>query len=287
MRGRRPSATLSISSMKTMPVCSTRSTACSRTASMSTSRAASSAARTSSAAGTFMRRRRVCFGSRPPSRSLNWMPISSTPWGVKIEIVGRRAGVSRARSRPRARRARRRAACARSFSRVSAGRAARPRRDPGRSAPGGGRAAAAARRAGAPRRAPRPSRCTARFSSSRTSATPSLGQVADDRLDVAPDVADLGELRGLDLDERRLGELRQPARDLGLSDAGRADHDDVLGRDLVAQLLRHLLAAPAVAQRDRDRALGLALADDVAVELRDDLARREAAAASLTAASPP
>ena len=36
-----------------------------------------------------------------------------------------------------------------------------------------------------------------------------------------------------------------------------------------------LLPAQAVAQRDRDRALGLGLADDVLVELGDDLARRQ------------
>src|SRR5882724_162010 len=41
----------------------------------------------------------------------------------------------------------------------------------------------------------------------------------------------------------------EPARHLGLPDAGRSDHDDVLRRDLVAQLLGHLLAAPAIAQR--------------------------------------
>ena len=36
-----------------------------------------------------------------------------------------------------------------------------------------------------------------------------------------------------------------------------------------------LLAAPAVAERDGDGALGVVLADDVAVELGDGLARRE------------
>jgi hypothetical protein len=102
-----------------------------------------------------------------------------------------------------------------------------------------------------------------------------LGQIANDRLDVATHVADLGELRRLDLDEGRLRELREAARDLGLPHTGRADHDDVLRRDLVAQLRGHLLASPTVAQRDRDGALGLALTDDVAVELRDDLAGGE------------
>ena len=97
-----------------------------------------------------------------------------------------------------------------------------------------------------------------------------LDQVADDRVDVAADVAHLGELGRLDLDERRVGEAREPARDLGLADAGRADHQDVLRRDLLAQRLGHLLAPPAVAQRDRDRALRGVLPDDVLVELGDD-----------------
>src|SRR3546814_11217898 len=39
--------------------------------------------------------------------------------------------------------------------------------------------------------------------------------------------------------------------------AGGADHEDVLGHHFVAQLVVELGAAPAVAQRDRDRALGL------------------------------
>ena len=102
-----------------------------------------------------------------------------------------------------------------------------------------------------------------------------LDQVADDRLDVATDVPDLGELRRLDLGERRLRELGEAARDLGLPDPGGADHDDVLRRDLVAQLGRHVEPAPAVAERDRDRTLRRTLADDVAVELRDDLAGGE------------
>jgi hypothetical protein len=63
-----------------------------------------------------------------------------------------------------------------------------------------------------------------------------LDEVAHHRLDVAPDVADLGELRGLDLQERRLREPREPPRDLGLADAGRPDHQDVLRRDLLGQL---------------------------------------------------
>ena len=98
-----------------------------------------------------------------------------------------------------------------------------------------------------------------------------LGQVADDGVDVAADIADLGELGCLDLDEGRVGQARQAPRDLGLADAGGADHQDVLRRDLGAQGLGDLHAAPAVTQRDGHGALGARLADDVLVEFGDDL----------------
>ena len=100
-----------------------------------------------------------------------------------------------------------------------------------------------------------------------------LDQVARDALHVAADIADFGELGRLDLQERRLRQLGQPAGDLGLAAAGGADHQDVLGHDFLAHRLGQLLPPPAVAQRDRDRALGVVLADDEAVEFRDDLAR--------------
>ena len=114
-----------------------------------------------------------------------------------------------------------------------------------------------------------------------------LGEVAGDLLDVAADVADLGELGRLDLDERRVGELGQPPADLGLAAAGRADHQDVLGRDLVAQLGAEPLAPPAVAQRHGDRALGLGLADDMLVERRDDGFGGESVVHSVLSLSPP
>ena len=104
-----------------------------------------------------------------------------------------------------------------------------------------------------------------------------IDQIADDAVHVAADIADFGELRRLDLQERRAGELGQPAADLGLADAGRADHQDVLGIDLVAQVGRKLAAPPAVAQRHGDGPLGFVLADDVAVEFGDDLARGQGA----------
>jgi hypothetical protein len=54
-----------------------------------------------------------------------------------------------------------------------------------------------------------------------------------------------------------------------------ADHEDVRWGDLLAQRLLNLHAAPAVTQRDGDRALGGVLADDVLVQLLDDLPRSE------------
>ena len=102
-----------------------------------------------------------------------------------------------------------------------------------------------------------------------------LDEIAHHRLDVAADVADLGELRRFDLDERRLRQARETPRDLGLPDARRPDHQDVLRHDFLGKLGRELLPAHAVAQRDGDRALRVFLPDDVFVELGDDLARRQ------------
>jgi hypothetical protein len=74
-----------------------------------------------------------------------------------------------------------------------------------------------------------------------------LHEVAHDLLHVAADIADLGELGRLDLQERGVGEPGQAPGDLGLAAAGRPDHQDVLGRHLLAERAGELLAAPAVA----------------------------------------
>ena len=72
-------------------------------------------------------------------------------------------------------------------------------------------------------------------------------QIADDLFHVAADIADLGEFRGLDLDEGGAGEFRQPPRDLGLADAGRPDHQDILRQHFLTQRAGQLQPAPAVA----------------------------------------
>ena len=99
-----------------------------------------------------------------------------------------------------------------------------------------------------------------------------IHQIAHDLFHIAAHIADLGKLRRLDLDERRPRQLGQSAADLGLADTGRPDHQDVLGINLVAQIVAQLLAPPAIAQGHRHGTLGVFLADDETVELGNDLA---------------
>jgi hypothetical protein len=102
-----------------------------------------------------------------------------------------------------------------------------------------------------------------------------LDQVADHRFDVTADIADLGELRSFHLEERRIGELGETARNLGFTNARRPNHDDVLGHDVVGKIGRQLLAAGAITQCNGHGALGSLLSDDVLVELGNNLARRQ------------
>jgi hypothetical protein len=97
-------------------------------------------------------------------------------------------------------------------------------------------------------------------------------QVAHDLLHVAADIAHLGELGGLHLQERRAGKLGQAAADFGLADPGGPDHQDVLGVHLIAQIVAQLPPPPAIAERHGHGTLGILLADDETVELGDDLA---------------
>ena len=84
------------------------------------------------------------------------------------------------------------------------------------------------------------------------------------------DVTDLGKLGCFDLDERRLRKASKASRDFSLADTGRADHQDVLRRNLAAQRFLDLHTTPTIAQCNRDSALGLVLADNVLVQLLDD-----------------
>ncbi len=99
-----------------------------------------------------------------------------------------------------------------------------------------------------------------------------LDEIAHDLLDVAADIADLGEFGRLNLQEWRAGELGEAARNLGLAAAGRPDHQDVFRQHLLAHRAFEAKPPPAVAQGDGDGALGVMLADDETVEFGDDLA---------------
>ena len=100
-----------------------------------------------------------------------------------------------------------------------------------------------------------------------------VNQIADDAVNVAADIADFGELGRLYLEKGRAGQLGQTAADFGLAHAGGADHQDVLGVNLIPQAGGQTLAPPAVAQGDGDGAFRITLADDVAVKLGNDFAR--------------
>src|SRR5208282_5825 len=63
--------------------------------------------------------------------------------------------------------------------------------------------------------------------------------------------------------------------DFGLADAGGADHQNILRQHFLAQAIAELQPAPAVTQRDGHCALGVGLADDEAIEFRDDFTRGE------------
>jgi hypothetical protein len=93
---------------------------------------------------------------------------------------------------------------------------------------------------------------TSSMRSSRNHVHGELDKVAHHRLDVAADLADLGELRRFDLDEGRMCRLARRRAISVLPHAGRPDHQDVLRRNIFREIGRQLLAAHAIAERDRD-----------------------------------
>ncbi len=203
--------------MKMMPDCSTRSSAVRPTESMSASFDSSSVVRCSSASGTSSFRRLVRPWNSPGIMSLTLMPTSSTLPPLMISKAGplvSRTSISTdaviepARSQllaqPLARALRRIGQTGHGGIDLGPG----PRRQQQIEQPIFGRL---------PRLRPQFFEPLVAHHRDRQ-----LHQVADHRLDVAPDVADLGELRGLDLDEGRLRQPRQPSGDLGLAHAGRA-----------------------------------------------------------------
>src|SRR5260370_23094792 len=98
-------------------------------------------------------------------------------------------------------------------------------------------------------------------------------QIANHGFHVAANVADFGVFGSFHFHKRAAGKTSEAAGDFRFADAGRANHQDVLGQNIFRNFGRKLLAANAVAQSYGHGALRGILPDDVLVELRDDFAR--------------
>ena len=114
---------------------------------------------------------------------------------------------------------------------------------------------------------------------SSTSPFGELHEVAHQVLDVAADVAGLGELGGVGLDERHADEFGDAAHQVRLAHAGGAEQQDVLlgviplAQRRVLQALPHVVVV--VADGNGEHFFGLGLLDDKAVEVIANLARLE------------
>ena len=99
-------------------------------------------------------------------------------------------------------------------------------------------------------------------------------QVADNALHIPAHIAHLCELGGLHLNEGSIYQPGQPAGNLRFAHTRGANHQNVLGTDFFPHGLLHLGAAVAVAQGNGHAALGLVLANNIAVQLPDDFPGR-------------
>src|SRR5258705_626408 len=109
-----------------------------------------------------------------------------------------------------------------------------------------------------------------------------LQQLQDDVLDVLADVAGFGHARRIRNRERHVENPRQRLRQQRLARAGRTDQQDVRFRQFDVVVLG-LVIEPVVVivNGDRERLLGVALADDVIVEHLTDFFRGRNAVARL------
>ena len=99
-----------------------------------------------------------------------------------------------------------------------------------------------------------------------------IGQIADDRVYFFTNIAHFGEFGRFNFNKRRVGQFRQTTGNLGFTDAGWADHQNVFRRDFMTQLFVKLHTAPAVTQGNSNRTLGGVLADNVFVQFADNFA---------------
>ena len=103
-------------------------------------------------------------------------------------------------------------------------------------------------------------------------------------LDIAADVAGLAKLGRVCLDERHLDQIRDVFDEVGFSDPGRPNEDDVLlcifgllgaNRIFVLQLANVIHMVVVIADRDRKDLLGFILLDHEPIEVRLNIARQE------------
>ena len=111
-----------------------------------------------------------------------------------------------------------------------------------------------------------------------------LHQLAHEIFHVAADVTGLAELRRVRFHKRNLDQLGDVLDEIGFSDAGRPDENDVLfrvfglfgaGRVLLLELAQIIDVVVMIANRDREDLLRFVLFDDEAVEMRLDVARQK------------
>ncbi len=96
-------------------------------------------------------------------------------------------------------------------------------------------------------------------------------QIAHHALYVLADVTDFGIFGCLYLNKRRFYEFGKAARDLCFADARRTFHDNIFGRDLLAQFRRKLRPSVSVSECNGNRLFRLVLPDNVLIEFVYDL----------------
>ena len=101
-----------------------------------------------------------------------------------------------------------------------------------------------------------------------------LHEVTYHGIDISADITDFGKLRRLDLDKRRVHQLGEAARNLGLTTAGRSHHENVLRGDFFSHFLGKQTSPVAVSERDGYGFFRLLLSDDIFIQFRYDFFRR-------------
>ena len=96
-------------------------------------------------------------------------------------------------------------------------------------------------------------------------------QVTDNAFHIPAHIADFGKFGCFHLDKRCVDQLGEPAGNFGFSDAGRADHQDILRNDFIPEGFFHTASAVSVPQCDCDCFFGLVLADNKPVQFMYNL----------------